>query len=101
MCAELKDRFGPLPAEAQNLVRTIEARNLMKKGRIRRLDFSGGELAYSFDPEDGVNVDKLMEFARRHPKRTRILPEGRVFYKVFGERESVFEEIRKTLQEMT
>jgi len=98
--SELRDRFGPLPEEAENLLEAFEIRNQMRRAGMQRLDWKGGQLIFTFDPGSGVNVDGLLSFVKMHPKRAQIAPEGRFFYRVLGENINVLREVKKVLQEI-
>ena len=97
---ELRDRFGAPPKEAENLLDTFEIRNHMRYARIQRLDWKSGQLIFSFDPDCGADVDGLLNFVKKHPKRARIAPEGRLFYRVLGQNINVIQEVKKVLQEI-
>ncbi|MBI4774935.1 MAG: hypothetical protein HY788_12285 [Deltaproteobacteria bacterium] len=98
--SELRDRFGPLPEEAKNLLETFEIRNQMRRARMQRLDWKGGQMIFSFDPDGGVVVDGLLNFVKKHSKLARLAPEGRLFYKAFGKNIDVIQEAKKVLQEI-
>jgi transcription-repair coupling factor (superfamily II helicase) len=91
---ELIDRFGELPPLAENLVKTMGLKVMLKKLKARELRQLGGRLYITFGGEGGqggqggpggqgptASGDRLAETAvklmEEHPKRYRVTPDGR------------------------
>ena len=83
---ELIDRYGPTPALAGNLLKTVELRLLMKRLGATELVQKGTRLYLTFgDPgepakeTDGRSklVSKLLKMARDEPKRYKVAPDSR------------------------
>jgi len=99
MREELKDRFGPLPEPAEYLLGMVDLRNRMRDASILRVDHRNGELVFSFDPESRVNLDALLDFVRKHPRQTRLSPDGRLYLKL-PQNVDVMDELKKTLKHL-
>ncbi|CAM3449305.1 transcription-repair coupling factor [Hydrogenibacillus schlegelii] len=62
--AELRDRFGPLPAPAERLLLVARVRALGTALQVERIDWEGGQLSVRFRPEARVKADDLLRLAR-------------------------------------
>jgi len=58
---ELKDRFGPLPSEVQNLLLKIMIKTLSKKAGIKRLDLADQQLVMKFSERHIRNPQGLVD----------------------------------------
>lgn len=65
--AELIDRFGPLPAEVNNLLLKILLKALSKKGGVKRLDLNGEELSLYFSQQHQHNPSGIIEMIVSKP----------------------------------
>ncbi|MEN9526997.1 MAG: hypothetical protein RLY56_948, partial [Pseudomonadota bacterium] len=80
LTAELVDRFGPLPAQTQNLLRTARIRLLTRELGVRRLDFGahGGYLLFEtnnrIDPAAVIRLiqDRSREYKLEGPLKLRV-----------------------------
>ena len=80
LTAELVDRFGPLPAQTQNLLRTARIRLLTRQLGVRRLDFGahGGYLLFEtdnrIDPAAVIRLiqDRSREYKLEGPLKLRV-----------------------------
>jgi transcription-repair coupling factor (superfamily II helicase) len=73
--AELKDRFGPLPAAAQQLLDVVVLRVTAKALRIEKLEVRGGRALVTFAPGTAVTPARLLTLLRAQPKRLRLVRE--------------------------
>jgi transcription-repair coupling factor (superfamily II helicase) len=69
--AELKDRFGPLPPEAQALLKVAAIRPAAKKLGIRRLEAQGGWVELQWHPDLKPGAEKVAKWLKKWPP-TRI-----------------------------
>ncbi|HVP35644.1 MAG TPA: transcription-repair coupling factor, partial [Terriglobales bacterium] len=60
--AELLDRFGPLPEEAQNLLEISEVKLLCQAKEVFRLSLRGGRLRIEFDPDKKVGKEEIRKY---------------------------------------
>ncbi|MBW2308529.1 MAG: transcription-repair coupling factor [Deltaproteobacteria bacterium] len=68
---EMADLFGPLPQEALDLLKVMHIRVLLKRLRIRKLDYTGRHLVLSFDESTPVSPSRLVEMVSLEPRRYR------------------------------
>ncbi len=64
IAAELRDRFGPLPSEADSLLRVMRLRRILKNYRIERVLRQGQAVTISFDPQAPVDLQRLVELVQ-------------------------------------
>jgi len=69
--AELKDRFGPLPPEAQALLSIAAFRPLVKKMGVQRLEALGGWVSLQWRQDLAPPPEKVGEWVKKWPP-TRI-----------------------------
>ena len=77
---ELKDRFGPPPEAASNLLQAVELKQELRRLHASRLDLSGAQMQVHFGHEARVDLDRLLRCARQDPRRVQVFPDGRVNY---------------------
>jgi len=73
--AELRDRYGPPPAEVAGLLRYAELRLRAEAHGVAQVDASGGALVVRFDPRTSVSPEALVRVAAER-SGARLLPEG-------------------------
>jgi transcription-repair coupling factor (superfamily II helicase) len=69
---ELIDRFGPLPAEVENLLSTLSIKQLCVKAGVDRLDSGDKALVLSFYQNQFKNPEALIAYISRNPLKTKI-----------------------------
>jgi transcription-repair coupling factor (superfamily II helicase) len=62
MREELIDRFGQIPEEVENLLKTVEIKQICQLANIERVDAGARGILISFHNNTFKNVDKLMSF---------------------------------------
>jgi transcription-repair coupling factor (superfamily II helicase) len=78
---ELRDRFGPLPEEASHLLSLLRLKLLLRRLWIRQLDSVNGELVLTFAENPEIDLDRLTQLIATEPKRLRLTPEYRLYFK--------------------
>lgn len=73
--SELRDRFGPLPSEATNLLLKIMLRVLSIKAGVRRLDLNGRQIMLHFSEVHQKHPFGLVDLVSAAPKQYRFTPE--------------------------
>lgn len=76
--AELIDRFGDLPKEAENLMHIIELKNACKKAYVSKLDAGDKGILLSFHNDYFPEPAKLLEWAASKKNKVVIRPDHRV-----------------------
>ncbi len=74
---ELADRFGPLPAEATNLLDVMEVKRLARILRMRQLLFDGAQFSCQLDPSTPLGAEAVLALAEER-ERYRLLPPDRL-----------------------
>jgi transcription-repair coupling factor (superfamily II helicase) len=69
LAEETRDRFGPLPAEVQNLMTVIRVKLLAKRAWIRTVSLQERRVLFTFDPSSPVKIDSLMALIQKEPER--------------------------------
>ncbi len=83
---ELLDRFGDLPDEADNLVRTLELKLRLRTLRVKRMEEDTGNLLLWFDDSTPVSPEILLELVQSSGKRVRLTPEGKLIFPLRSEK---------------
>jgi len=74
--SEMIDRFGPLPAEAANLLLKILLRVLSKKAGVSRLDFTDKRIVLHFSEEHQRNPAAMVDMIMAEPQRFELSPDN-------------------------
>ena len=77
---DLKDRYGKLPESFENLFKIIEIKILSKKNCIKRIDDCHEGYVLEFKENEINYIDKLIELAKLHPKKIKLLPKSKMMY---------------------
>lgn len=77
--AEMIDRFGPLPIEAQHLLSIVKIKQLAKIVNIEKIELGSKGLVLTF--RNGVPKDysKIMNFIKTNANEAKLRPEGKLF----------------------
>ncbi len=75
---ELRDRYGLLPEEVENLLQIIELKILMRPFHISKLDQGPGTLAFSFMEDTRVTPEQILIIVRSSKGQIRITPDNRL-----------------------
>ena len=79
MREELIDRFGPIPPEVENLLTTIEIKQLCYKANIAKIDAGAKGILISFHNDTFKAVDKLIALVNRSFGVIKIRPDQKLF----------------------
>ncbi len=75
---EIKDRFGPLPTQVQNLLGLMSIRILLKKLGIIRLDAGPSSVTLTFDHHPLIDTDKLFQQVHSRPDKYQFLSQTKL-----------------------
>ncbi len=78
--AELIDRFGPLPAEAENLLDTARIKQLCRSAGIEKFDVGPRGAVVAFRGNEFAHVDRLMAWIMKQAGTVKIRPDQRLVY---------------------
>ncbi len=79
--AELIDRFGPLPAEVENLLQVLEIKELCRKAGVERLEAGPKGAVLSFRSNDFADPGGLVAFIARESPAAKLRPDHRLVYR--------------------
>ncbi len=96
LAVEMIDRFGLLPAEVKNLLKTAELRLQARKLGIRRLEVgpAGGRVEFVSKPD--INIDELLKMIQKEAHTFELPANDRL--RVKGEYESAEERLAMALE---
>lgn len=76
---ELKDRYGALPEEVENLAHIIEMKQLAVKARIIKLEIGKSGMTLTFNDEERGDTEKIFSLAQSNSGQNKLYPDGRLF----------------------
>lgn len=76
--AELRDCYGPLPNEAQNLLEVVRTKVRLRQLGIKRLDLSDSLATIAFTDRHRIDLARLVDLLHRQPRRFQITPEQQI-----------------------
>ena len=76
LAAELIDRFGPLPAEADQLLKVVGIKGLCRQANIEKLDVGPKGVVATFRG-DFANPLGLVQFIQKHASVWKLRPDGK------------------------
>lgn len=79
MREELIDRFGPVPEEVENLLKTVEIKQICAMCGIERIEAGARGILIAFHNNTFRNVDKLMDFINRQGGAIKVRPDQKLF----------------------
>ncbi|MBQ4400434.1 MAG: transcription-repair coupling factor, partial [Alphaproteobacteria bacterium] len=79
MREELIDRFGAIPPEVENLLKTIEIKQLCYKANIAKIDAGSKGILIAFHNNKFAAVDKLIDLVSRSFGVLKIRPDQKLF----------------------
>lgn len=77
---ELVDRFGPYPAEVDNLLRIISLKQLAKKARVSKVDVGQKGVVIKFHKDTFEHPEKLLQFIQDQRGLAKIRPDQSLFF---------------------
>ena len=78
MREELVDRFGPIPKEVENLLSTIEIKQLCYAANIEKIDAGAKGILISFRNRQFANPENLVNYALRSFGKIKLRPDEKV-----------------------
>ncbi|MDD3580299.1 MAG: transcription-repair coupling factor [Desulfobacca sp.] len=76
--AELRDCYGPLPPEAENLLGVVRTKVDLRQLGIKRLDLNDSQVTIAFADSRRIRLARLVELVHKQPQRYRLTPEHQV-----------------------
>ncbi len=75
IATDLRDRYGPLPEPASNLLEIMGIRIVAKRYRVSRIDGSSHAVTITFAADAAVAPDKVVAMLKRSKGRIKLIPE--------------------------
>lgn len=102
MREELVDRFGTIPAEVDNLLKTIEIKQLCYKANIAKIDAGARGILIAFHNNTFAAVDKLLDLVSRSFGVLKIRPDQKLFVdRDLSSYDERIDNIKKTVTRLT
>jgi transcription-repair coupling factor (superfamily II helicase) len=79
--AELIDRFGPLPVEAENLLQVVAFKQLCRSSGVERLEIGPKGAVIAFKDNRFARPEKLVEFITKRQTIVTLRPDHRLVYR--------------------
>ena len=79
MREELTDRFGKIPQEVENLLQTVEIKQLCYMANVAKIDAGAKGILIAFHNNTFKNADKLLDFIARQGGAIKVRPDQRLF----------------------
>ncbi|MBW2134267.1 MAG: transcription-repair coupling factor [Deltaproteobacteria bacterium] len=97
--AELRDCYGPLPPEAENLLEVVRTKVTLRELGIKRLDLSDSQVTISFADNGRIDLARLVDLLHRQPQRFRLTPDQQIRVHL-TEGDSPLEMVKNCLKEI-
>ena len=99
--AELIDRFGPLPVEAENLLQVVALKNLCRSSGVERLEIGPKGAVIAFKDNRFARPDKLVEFITKRPNLVTLRTDHRLVYRQdWAETKARLNGVKKLMQNL-
>jgi transcription-repair coupling factor (superfamily II helicase) len=101
MSEELRDRYGPIPAPALNLLEAMKLKQLLTRLRVRKLNLSGEKAVIAFDESSEVSPQGIVSLVEENSNRFQFTPSLELILSIGkGGWEETFGKVKSTLQEL-
>ncbi|MGI6680062.1 MAG: transcription-repair coupling factor [Bdellovibrionota bacterium] len=71
MYSEIEDRFGPVPEETVNLLKTMEFRSKLKRLGVVSINIKNETLVLSFSPKANIDIENIVHLVQSDSKKYR------------------------------
>ena len=79
--AELVDRFGPLPAEVENLLQIVAIKRLCRDAGVEKVDAGPKGAIVSFHQDQVANPEALIQFIQSQAGAVKLRPDHKLVYR--------------------
>ena len=90
MAEEVRDRFGPLPKEVENLFQLVKLRLVLKRLGVTRLDGGQTGISLTFSTSSKINPEKAAKIVSQHASTLRFISASRLHVTVPRTREDSY-----------
>ena len=78
LAAELVDRFGPVPAEVENLLRTVELKLLCRAAGVEKIDAGPKGIVFALRDNKFAHPDKLIRYIQQRAPVVKVRPDQKL-----------------------
>ncbi|MDD3182414.1 MAG: transcription-repair coupling factor [Alphaproteobacteria bacterium] len=78
IAAEMVDRFGPLPEEVENLLQTVEVKQLCRKAGVAKLDAGAKGVVIGFYQDQFARPDLLISWIGQQAGTVKVRPDQKI-----------------------
>ena len=101
IAADLRDRYGPLPEPAENLLTIMAVKIIAKAARVSRIDGGARTVTITFGEDAPVSPDRIMALLKRSQGRIKLAAEFTLQLSVADETlQTAVDAVRKCLQQL-
>jgi transcription-repair coupling factor (superfamily II helicase) len=100
MKEELIDRYGTLPEPLENLLEIISLRIFLMRIHVKRLEYSGKQVAVHVTESTPLRMDKLLKLVKEDKGMAKILPDGKIMLQTDGGPKDVMGSVRNMLKDI-
>ncbi|HEY3276288.1 MAG TPA: transcription-repair coupling factor [Syntrophorhabdaceae bacterium] len=75
---ELRDRYGEIPAPLVSLLEIISLKSLLRRLKIKKLDYAAKRLTLNVTDRTPVQMDNLLRLVKKEKEKVKLLPDGRI-----------------------
>lgn len=102
IAAEMVDRFGPLPVEVENLLQTVEIKQLCRKSGIAKLDAGAKGAVIGFYQDQFARPDLLINWIGQQAGTVKVRPDQKlVLMRAWDSLSIRLEGVKKVLHELS
>jgi transcription-repair coupling factor (superfamily II helicase) len=99
--AEMVDRFGPMPAEVENLLKVIAIKRLCKAAGVEKVDAGPKGALLAFRDNSFKNPGGLVEFMHKQAGTIQLRPDHKLVYRrAWGTPELRVQGLTRLMQEL-
>jgi transcription-repair coupling factor (superfamily II helicase) len=101
IAAEMIDRFGPLPSEVENLLQTVDVKQLCRKAGISKIDAGPKGAVLAFHKDRFAKPDRLIQWITKQGGTVKVRPDQKlVLIRAWDDAAVRLNGIKKTLGEL-
>jgi len=101
IAADLRDRYGPLPESAENLLTIMGLKIMAKSARVSRIDGGARAVTITFSEDARISPDRIMALLKRSQGRIKLIQEFTLQLALDDETlKTASETVKKCLQQL-
>ncbi len=94
---ELRDRYGKIPKETENLLSVAKIKNLLRTRLILSVDTNGKQLIFSFHEKAEPSVEKVLSLVSENPEKYFFTPEFKLYAEI-DRKNDIIKQIRAMME---